>query len=182
MGRCIGVIVLGTAESRFNDKERKNEIMLRFELPQLHFKGTEPRVVWDTYTWSMGPKSNLRKLLNVWCGRTLTDVQADTLDFEKLLGRPVYVTIIHKDGNNGSYAKIASVSRAPNDGEGWPKQIMPSVLFNVGNFHDAELQLLPKSVLERVMKSDEFQQRNGAPGGQAGEFAPAAPLPREAQF
>ncbi len=63
----------------------------------------------NTYTLTMNEKGNLRRDMEGWLGRPMTDVEIDEgYDVEALIGQCGMVNVIHKEGQKGAFAAIGS--------------------------------------------------------------------------
>ena len=72
----------------------------------------KPYVISEWYTFSLNEKSNLRKMLNTWRGRPMTDTEAENFDLQNLVGVDGVLTIGHnKGGNDKWYDNVMSLTR-----------------------------------------------------------------------
>jgi hypothetical protein len=111
------VIDLGTHINEIYQKEQ-HKVMLIFELPHevLHLEdGTDaPRVISQQFTYNFGPKSNLRKFLEGWRGKTYTDEEAKAgVDLAKCLGGNAQINVVHTEKGNKTYANIQAIMPLP---------------------------------------------------------------------
>lgn len=120
VARLYRIIHIGTIKGDYMGQEKDvDTIMLGFELPDEKrvFKEGEPEkpfAVSGEYTLSMGPKANLRKLVDGMIGRSLTDEEADDFDILTLIGTPCLLNVIHKTSQAGKqYAKIQAATPLP---------------------------------------------------------------------
>jgi hypothetical protein len=115
IGRCIGLIDLGTQQGEYLGKTtHARKIVLRFELPnelisEGEFAG-KPFVVSKFYTASLGEKANLRKDLASWRGRDFTPEELMGFDSKNLLDKPCMVNVTRTDKGK---AKIAGITPIP---------------------------------------------------------------------
>lgn len=115
---CTGVVDLGMQPS-FNPAYKPNyKLLLTFELPDELTDDGEPRLISDTQTASMSKKANLRKIVESWYSKSFPDDEAaGEFDLRNLLGRPAFISVIHKSKGDKTYANISSVSALPKSAE-----------------------------------------------------------------
>lgn len=138
-----------------------NKIRLTFELPEeLHtFKeenGPQPIVISQEYTFSLGEKANLRKLVEGIVGHAMTNEEAALFDVESLVSMPCLLTIKHKTSNTGK--KRAEISGASPLLKGMtaPVQINPSRYLTYQNFDEAFFNSLPDFLKDKIRSSVEY--------------------------
>ena len=155
----------------------KREYVLVFELPAAEpivVDGQSlPRTLSNTYTASMGPKSNLRPLLENWRGKKFTEEEAASYDVSRILGVRGQINVVHVDRNGKTYANIASILPAPK-GSTFTATTNP-VLWSVASLESAaELEQLdiPPWVKKKIKESNEYKALSGGSGNQPD--APAA--------
>lgn len=165
LARCYSMIHLGTHEEEYmGEKKKQNKVRITFELPTemrvfKEDKGEQPMVISKEYTLSMYEKSNLRKELEGWRGKGLTEAEAENFDITKLLGKPCLLSIIHRVSKTGKdYAMISSISAIPK-GMTCPDQINENFEFNFSDKID-NLDLLPDFIKEKIKSADEFKSIN----------------------
>jgi hypothetical protein len=66
-------------------------------------------IVQKRYTLSLHEKSNLRKELEAWRGRSFTDEELAGFDLEKLIGVNCFLNVVHTTKDGKTYANIASI-------------------------------------------------------------------------
>jgi hypothetical protein len=108
--RCFALVDLGLQNEEYQGKAKQtHKIVFGFEFPDelvtFERDGKEvvaPKILWTmAYTYSLGSKARLRKLIESWTGKTITPDQETTADLTKLVGRPAQISIIHKPGKDG---------------------------------------------------------------------------------
>lgn len=174
IGRCIGLIDLGTQQGEYQGKTtHARKIVLRFELPnelisEGEFAG-KPFVVSKFYTASLVEKANLRKDLEAWRGRPFTPDELMGFDSKNLLDKPCMVNVTHTEKKK---AKISGVTP------------IPKGLVVPGRIHDLLYLSLEPNEFKRevyeglndywkgeIQKSPEWADLQGAPSGRAAAFA-----------
>jgi len=162
IGRCYQIVDLGTTEDKkFGGRKRK--IQLLFELPNElatfdDSKGEQPFYVRTSMTLSMSEKANLRKFIESWIGKTMTDKEASNFEIMDLLGMPAMLNISHRVTDAGTFANIMSISPLPK-GIVCPPQINPSLTYDTTAHSQDSFSQLPEFVRTQIMESDEYRAR-----------------------
>jgi hypothetical protein len=165
IARCVQMIQLGTVEKLINGKKAiTNEVRLTWELPNElevfdEAKGEEPFLISESYTLSTSEKANLRKVIDAWRGKPLTEQQAKEFDITVLLGQPCMINIGYRTSksNGKEYANITSVMALPK-GTSVPDQITPTKLLSFAEFDWDLFESLSKYVKDRIANSLEYGQ------------------------
>ena len=112
---CCDVIDLGMVTSSYNGEAKTmHKVSLRWQSAKLMSDG-KPYLVQKRYTYSLHPKATLRKDLDGWRGKALTDAACETFDLEKLLGVNAYANITHTVRGGDTYANVAALMPYPNE-------------------------------------------------------------------
>jgi hypothetical protein len=173
VARCYQIIDLGTTEDlKFGGRKRKIQFLFELPLELAVFdetKGEQPYYCRTVMTLSMAEKANLRKFIESWIGKTMTDKEASSFEIFDLLGKTGMVNISHRVTENGTYANIMSITPMPK-GMQCPEPFNQAICYDT-TMHDANVfSLLPEFVREQIEQSDEYKLRTSKP-----EFtAPAA--------
>jgi hypothetical protein len=156
VARCYGIIDLGTQYSeRFGNWTRK--VNLQFELPEELMDDGRPLAISKKYSLSLNDKANLKKDLESWLGRGVTEQeQKEGFSLGTLLGKPCLLSIIHAESNGKTYANIAAVMSVPK-GTKVPDQSNPAVSYDVENGKDAVFEKLPEWIRTMIEQSKEFK-------------------------
>ena len=164
LGLCYGVIDLGTQKVTFqNEIKLQRKVRILFELPNLkkEFKageGEKPFSISKEYTLSLDAKANLYKDLVSWRGKQFTEEELEGFDISKLLGKPCQIQIIHKQGKNGDYAAIQSITPIMK-GTDYPKQtVNAQVEFSVDEFSKSKFESLPEYLRKKIEESIEYKE------------------------
>lgn len=168
VARCYSMIHIGTVEEEYmGDVKMMNKARITWELPtELRvFKeenGEQPMVISKEYTLSLGDKANLRKDLDSWRGKALTDEEASKFDITRLIGVPCMLNVIHKASKMGKmYATISAISPMPK-GLSCPKQINETFIFDYEeNYSDEKIASFPDFIKDKIKSSVEYRKRNG---------------------
>lgn len=168
VARCYSMIHIGTVEEEYmGDVKMMNKARITWELPtELRvFKeenGEQPMVISKEYTLSLGDKANLRKDLDSWRGKALTDEEASKFDITRLIGVPCMLNVIHKASKMGKmYATISAISPMPK-GLSCPKQINDTFIFDYEeNYSDEKIASFPDFIKDKIKSSVEYRKKNG---------------------
>lgn len=163
VARCYQIIHIGTIADSFQGEPRMvNKVRIAFELPDClatfsNDKGEQPYSIGQDFTVSMHEKSALRKFVQTWLGKTMSDREANDFDISSLLGRDCMLTVMHKASNNGKvYANIQGVSSLMK-GLVCPEPINEPFLLDYDQpDFDARLETLPEWLRAKVMSSLEY--------------------------
>jgi hypothetical protein len=166
VARCIQIIDKGTT---FDQKwqNRKRKVQFVFELPNeltvfAEEKGEQPFIAKTIMNLSMGEKAIMRKFIEAWLGKKMTDKQASDLDLFKLISKPAMVNLSHNTLADGrTFVNIMSISPLPKGME-CPEQINEALCYDTTE-HDQEVfDKLPSFIQEDICKSDEWAARLNA--------------------
>lgn len=180
VARCYLVVDLGMQPTVWQGqtKESRQLIRIGFELPtEMHVfneeKGQEPFTLSKRMSNSLGSKSTMKPFLTGWRGREFAPEEIKTFTFDKLLGAPALLTVIHEKKADGTLtAKIASVAKLPPMLAGQkvvcPPAILKPISYTVDAGENETFKLLPKWMQEECRQCEEWTQ---APEdeGQAGQ-------------
>jgi hypothetical protein len=118
VGVCDMIVDLGVQPAR-GIYGPKREVYFRWQVPAERITYTKdgkelegPRVVGQSYTASMSPKANLRKMIEAWRGKKFaSDGEAEAYEIEVLLGKACQVQVAHS--KDGKYANVSTVVSMP---------------------------------------------------------------------
>ena len=161
---CYSMIHIGTVEWEWQgETKHSDKIRLSFELPNemRDFGGEEkPMAISKEYTLSLHEKSNLRRDLEGWRGKSFTKEELNRFDVTNLLGKSCNVSIIHKNSKSGNeFAQIGSISGI-SKGTKCPEQINESFIFNYeDNFNAEWLEQQPDWIQDQIKNTDEYKSK-----------------------
>ena len=161
---CYSMIHIGTVEWEWQgETKHSDKIRLSFELPNemRDFGGEEkPMAISKEYTLSLHEKSNLRRDLEGWRGKSFTKEELNRFDVTNLLGKSCNVSIIHKKSKSGNeFAQIGSISGI-SKGTKCPEQINESFIFNYeDNFNAEWLEQQPDWIQDQIKGTDEYKSK-----------------------
>jgi len=164
IARCYSMIHIGTVEWEWQGETKySNKIRVTFELPHemRDFSGEQkPMVISKEYTLSLHEKSNLRRDLEGWRGKSFTNKELAHFDTTNLISKECNISIIHKTSKSGNeFAQIGSISGITK-GTDCPKQFNDSFIFNYeDNFNEDWLEQQPKWIKDQIKNTDEYKNK-----------------------
>jgi len=162
---CVGLYIIGTVEETFEGHKKKvKKLMLAFELVDTNHvfkeeKGPEPFIMHKEFTHGLSSKSNLRKFLDSWAGKKLTDETAKTFNLANLVGGSCLANVVHDKNKKGDdVAVLISASPVPN-GMAITKSRLPHRIFNINKqpFDSEGFSALPEWIQKKIKTADEYQ-------------------------
>lgn len=116
---CYAVVDFGTQKTTYMDEAKlTHQIKIQWEVPALRFEGKnddgteydKPKVIGQTYTFSIGDKAKLNHLLTAWGIEDLPN-----FDFRELLGKNCLLNVIHKTAKTSGniYSIISTIMEIP---------------------------------------------------------------------
>lgn len=153
---CVGLYDIGTQHNNWYDKDIP-QIVIVWEIPELRIDIERdgetvnlPRVISQTYTNSIGSKSNLGKLLVSWRGKKFEPAELKGFQLIKILGAACTLQVLH---NDKGYANVETILPLKKKIE--PEN--PLLSYDVdekGPFPTG----MPKWIIEKVEGSLEFKE------------------------
>jgi hypothetical protein len=174
VGRCIGMIDLGTQQGEYLGKTtHARKIVLRFELPnelisEGEFAG-KPFVVSKFYTASLGEKANLRKDLQNWRNREFTEQELQGFDAKNILDKCCLLALTTNDKGK---VRVTGVMALPK-GTQPPARVNQIVYFSLDEFDQAVFDSLSDGYKKLITVSPEYQAIKN-PGAQEAKRGGAA--------
>jgi hypothetical protein len=158
IGVCIKFVDLGTQVTEYKGEvKHKRIVMISWELANELMDDGRPFIVSQRYTWSMDPKSTLRKHLESWRGKAFSDddLGENGFDVRKLLGVPCSMFVTHSE--NGQYANISAIGPMPK-GMARPEPTNELVYFSLepGSFALHVYDAMSQKMRETIAKSPEY--------------------------
>lgn len=164
VARLYQLIYLGTVPTTWKGEEKLlNKVRLNFELCNelKEFKegeGERPYSIGQEFTFSMGPKANLRKFVEGMTGSKFTDEEAYGFDLDSVMGSACLLNVVHVESNGNTYANVQNASPLPK-GMTAPKQYNDSKIYDVNTTSYAELDSLPDFITNKMYSSVEYKAR-----------------------
>lgn len=165
------IVMIGTVEETFeNHKKMVQKIRLSWELSETNhtFKeeeGPKPFIVHKEFTFAMGSKANLRKMLNVFGkdGGSLTEEQAKNFNIAALLETAMYVNIVIETSKKGDkYANIASLAVLPDAESISPMRSKPLLFASFEKFDTEAFERIDEWTQNKIKTSVEYKALVGA--------------------
>lgn len=161
VARCYYMCEIGTVPVQYMGETKwMKKVHIKWELPNelKVFKeenGAQPMSISNEYTLSMSSKAHLRKMVEGWRGKALTEAEAENFDISKLLGKECMLSIIHNTKGDKTYANISSVTQLPK-GTTCPPQINETFEFSFENYDQKKFDSLPDWLKDKIKKSEEY--------------------------
>lgn len=163
LGICIGIIDVGEQYNQ-NFKNYADKLMLLFEISgeTVNVDGEDkPRWLSREYTASLNEKAALYKHLVAWRSRDFTESELDTdgdgFNIESMLGKPCMLTVIVKDGDNGTYNRIENIAALPK-GVPAPTTEQELLAYDIDERDEAVFAKLPEWIQDKIKKSTQFAE------------------------
>jgi hypothetical protein len=179
VARCYQIIDLGTTEQGGNFPGKKRKVQFLFETPYElavfnEELGEQPYYVRNMYTLSMNEKAILRKDVQSWTGKTMSDKEAQQFNIFSLIGKPCMINVVHATKGENTYANIKAITPLAK-GMTCPEPINEALCF-MASMPDMEVfGKLPEFIQDKIKESDEFQRYME----QGMEVQPPAPRPQQ---
>lgn len=157
---CVHSIDLGEQLCEYKDKGKtyNNQVQLVFELAgeTVEIDGEQvPRTLSRTFNFARGKNSGLRKFVQSWLGKQLTDEAFGEFDTNDLVGVPAQLSVILNE--SGEYANIDTVMALPK-GMPAPKPTLPLLRFDLEPWDETAFAALPDWAQEKIKKSSQYQK------------------------
>lgn len=157
MAVCIGFIDLGEQYSEMF-KNYSNKGMYVWELPgeTIEVDGeTKPRQLSKEFTISASSKSNLRKFIESWNGKSYSD--DDFLDFDLFdqIGKPCQLNVVLNETKE--YANVDNIMPIPR-GFPAPTTDTTQVRWDMERWDDTVFAALPEWIQDKIKKSTQYQK------------------------
>lgn len=177
LARCYSVVDLGTQKNEYMGQVKfLRKIRISWEIhgtdengQPIRMKDGRPFGVFDDYTYSWSPKSNLRVDLQSWRNKPFSEEETRRFDLGKLLDQFCMLNIIeHKSKTGRIYANINGITPVPNvmKQAGLPNGVNPTKLFYLRQPDMQVFEGLPEYVKNKIMSSPEWAKLNLKPVGQ----------------
>lgn len=110
---CVDVWDIWSEKDNFNEGKIKDVTRIVWEINKVCKEEPlvgKPYQVSQKYTASMHPKANLRRDVESWRGKAMTDDEAMEFELEVLLEKNCQLQVVHNIGSNGiTYANVKAV-------------------------------------------------------------------------
>ena len=136
---------IGLQQTSFGVKE---QVVLYWEISEQKMDDGRPMIIYSTYTNSMHEKSNLRRDIESWRGKKLTEDESKAFDLRVVLGHPCQLSVVHRNAANGNtYANVQAVTGIPK-GLPVPEAINDVICFDLDA--DGDVSVLPEWLQRKV--------------------------------
>lgn len=149
---CFAIYDLGTQESQFNEKIiLKPQILIMWELPNENREDGSIFTISKKYTRSLHEKAQLRKDIEAWKGKKLTEDEIDNFDITEFIGMNCQLQIIHTQKGDKTYTNIASIMALPK-GTPQAKPINSVIAYEIENPIPKDT---PNWIKDLILKAEE---------------------------
>lgn len=179
LGICVYSIAIGEQLCEYEGKSKayNNQVLLGFEIcgQVVEIDGKqEPRILGKTFNIAKSKNAGLRKFINSWEARELSDDEFLDVDTNEYVGKPAMLTVVLND--TGEYSNIANIAPLP---QGLPvtipDPISPLIRFDMSPWNQAAYDALPEWAQARIQKSTEWQKEHAPVTSVAPQTDQAAP-------
>ena len=164
MARLYSVIDLGHQATEWAGETKiMHKVVLTWELHgdddagnPLQTDDGKPLIVSKRYTVSLGDQSTLRKDLESWSGKKMTEEDRKAFDLKTLLNKFCMLSIVHSD--DGKYANVGSINSVPTAiRNAIPEGINAPISFWLNEYTKEQYDALPKYYREKITESSEWR-------------------------
>ena len=155
MAICIGCVDLG---EQYNEtfKNYANKCLYMFELigETVEVDGEQkPRQLSKEFTISASSKSNLRKFIESWNGKSYSDDEFADLDLFDQIGKSCQLNVVLNDTKE--YANIDNLMPLPR-GMAAFKTETPTVRWDMDAWDDEVFKTLPEWIQDKIKKATQY--------------------------
>ena len=157
MAVCVGFIDLGEQYSEMF-KSYSNKGMYVWELPgeTVEIDGEQkPRQLSKEFTISGSSKSNLRKFIESWNGKSYGDDEFMDFDLFDQVGKPCQLNVVLNESKE--YANVDNLMPIPR-GFPAPTTNTEQIRWDMDKWDDALFEKLPEWIQEKIKKSTQYQK------------------------
>jgi hypothetical protein len=166
LARCIQMIEIGTVPETFKGTGvtkmlKKCRIVWEIYDDELVSEDGKVPTIGADYTLSMYEKANLRKMVESWRGKSLTEEESLLFDVTILVGATCQLTIKDKTVNEKTYMEIAGVTKLMKNVK-CPNAVNELEVISYDNFDVKKFEKLPNWIKVKMEKSLEYKALNTA--------------------
>lgn len=159
---CNMVVDIGVQATTYQGEEKETpQLILRWEIPDERVKyekdGEEregPQGISATYSNYLSEKANLRKVVEGFLGRKLSDAETRTFDISQLAGKACLIMVTHKPGKAGKvYANVTGVmqvGKSDRERAKTAKPEIPVLVYSPSEHDQATYERLPKWIKDKL--------------------------------
>lgn len=157
MSVCIGFIDLGEQYSEMF-KNHTNKGMYVWELPgeTIEIDGEQkPRQLSKEFTISSSNKSNLRKFIESWNGKSYSDDEFLEFDLFDQIGKPCQLNVVLNESKE--YSNVDNLMPIP---KGFPAPTTETkyIRWDMEQWDDTVFAELPEWIQDKIKKSTQYQK------------------------
>ena len=160
--RLVSIVDLGSQPYEYQGVSKtRPRIFLTFELPdeRITVEGVDkPMVISSEFTMSLSDKGYLKPVIEGLLGRKVTPAEQANFssdEFEKLVGKPCMLSVVHNEKEGKVYANIATVSPLMKGLE-VSEQFNPSVIYDTSEGENEKFSKLYEFLQKKIRLSTEF--------------------------
>ena len=157
MAVCVGFIDLGEQYSE-KFKNYSNKGMYVWELPgeTIEIDGEQkPRQLSKEFTLSGSSKSNLRKFIESWNGKSYSDEEFMEFDLFDQIGKPCQLNVVLNETKE--YANVDNLMPIPK-GFPAPTTATKPIKWDMDAWSEEVFKEIPEWIQEKIKKSTQFQK------------------------
>jgi len=158
------LVDMGTHTTTFKDQTKEQrKIRLTWEIigTETSSEDKRPLTISQLYTWDMGEKSNLYKLIKPWLGKN----PDRSMDLEELFKIPGMASIVHSQSGEKTYANVSGILPVMK-GTKVPDRVNKPMVFDMDDSRTSVMDFLalPDYMKKKIMESPEGKARFGVEG------------------
>ena len=157
MAVCVGIIDLGEQYSEMF-KNYNNKCMIVWEIPgeTIEIDGEQkPRQLSKEFTIASSNKSNLRKFIESWNGKSYSDEEFVEIDLFDQIGKACQLNVVLN--STGEYANVDNIMPIPK-GFPAPTTATPPIKWDIEHWDDKVLATIPEWIQDKIKKSTQYQK------------------------
>ena len=157
MAVCVGIIDLGEQYSEMF-KNYSNKCMIVWEIPgeTIEVDGEQkPRQLSKEFTIASSNKSNLRKFIESWNGKSYSDEEFVEIDLFDQIGKACQLNVVLN--STGEYANVDNIMPIPK-GFPTPTTATPPIKWDIEQWDDKALEAIPEWIQDKIKKSTQYQK------------------------
>jgi hypothetical protein len=156
-GICVAIVDRGTMTGVYQGRPTiGRKVQVTFELPEVgNSKTGNPLTVHQLYTASMHPKAKLRKDIENWKGKAMSDDEANEFEFSWMLGRHCLVDVGQNVKDDSVYATVERILPLA-EGTTLPQAVNDPVFFSLDDPDLNVFALLSKTVQAAIQITPEW--------------------------
>lgn len=158
LGVCSMIVDLGEMYSE-TYKKCQRKVMIGWQLPEetIEVNGkTEPRVVTNRYTATLGETGNLYRDLIAWRGKPFTAEELAAFNLENIIGASCLLTVSTSKNGDKTYTNVTGVAKLLKGMEKG-ELVGEPLLFNLDTATAEDVEALPQWIANQIKKSETYK-------------------------